>query len=158
MGSDRLWWGTGLAVFEDLLGQETDECVLWVNTLDARGYGQVRLDNRLQYVHRAACIRRHGDTPFPKAVAAHSCRNRNCMNYRHLRWATQAENCADTVKDGNSTRGIRNAHTKLTEDAVRDIRARRQAGESGFSVAERYDIARQYVYAIDRRRVWAWLV
>lgn len=157
MQKSRLWWGSASEVFREKVQEETDGCVLWEYALDARGYGQVRWAGRAQYTHRLACIQRNGPPPFKGAEAAHSCRSRNCMNYRHLRWATRAENCGDTVKDGSSTRGAKNYNARLTDEGVRDIRARLESGEQAQPIANDYRISRQHVYSIKAGRVWGWL-
>jgi hypothetical protein len=45
----------------------------------------------------------------------------------------------------------------LTDDDVRDIRARRAAGETCVSIAARYDVSMQTVSDIARRKVWRFL-
>jgi hypothetical protein len=55
------------------------------------------------YAHRYVLTLTAGPPPFPRAVAAHAplvCHNPACVNPRHLRWASQAENAADMKIDG----------------------------------------------------------
>jgi hypothetical protein len=75
----------------------------------------------------------------------------------NLEWGTQAENTADTVRHGRSTRGERNARAKLTEAEARAIKQRRAAGESGKSLATEFNTSQATICDIQARRTWAWL-
>jgi len=66
-------------------------------------------------------------------------------------------NGADMVRHGNSQRGKRNRHVKLTEAQAREIRRRRAAGESGTSLAAEFGISKVAVSLIHRRINWSWL-
>ena len=55
------------------------------------------------YAHRWVLELAVGPPPFDRAEAAHApliCNNPSCVSPKHLRWATHAENMADTVIDG----------------------------------------------------------
>lgn len=72
-----------------------------------------------------------------------------------LCWGTNAENAADRARDGTNGNGERNRSAKLTEQAVRDCRRRRAAGERAVALAAEYGVSRS---AIDRAvtgRKWA---
>lgn len=76
---------------------------------------------------------------------------------KNLAWGTQAENIADAVRHGRTTRGAKNRHTKLTETEAREIKRRRAAGESGASLAREFNISEQTICCIHTKRQWAWL-
>lgn len=74
------------------------------------------------------------------------CTNNNITN---LRWGTQKENWADTVKHGNShrtkVRGEAHSDAKLTESQVREIRQRYTYGRGTNALAREFGIHRNHV-------------
>lgn len=75
----------------------------------------------------------------------------------NLTWGTQRENCADTVRHGRSTKGVRNPRAKVTASDVLDIRERWAEGESPTALAAEYSITQPAVQDIVRGRTWAHL-
>lgn len=150
-----------LAFVEVALMSATDECILWPDhfRMADNGYGRVAHDGRSIAAHRLVCIRAHGPAPFTKADAAHRCGVRRCMNPRHVRWATRQENAADKVLHGTDPRGERHGRSKLTENDVREIRRRYEAG--GVTLAEIgsiYSIAITTAHNVVSCRNWGWLM
>lgn len=133
--------------FLELQAIESDDCTLWPYAR-TRGHGTVRAGNQRVYTHRLSCTIAHGEPPTPKHVAAHSCRNKHCLNPRHLRWATHSENCHDSVLDGTSS-------AKLTPEDVRAVRRHPNANRE--TVARHYGVLPNTITAILDGRTWAWL-
>lgn len=96
--------GASLEFLRRAVGDDHDECVLWPFTQYSNGYGSVWHEGRLWGAHRLACRLRHGEPSDPQLQAAHKCGNKLCINPRHLRWATQAENEQDKLKHGTANR------------------------------------------------------
>lgn len=110
--------------------------------------------------------------------------NRLCVNPAHLWLGTHAQNIADRDAKGRTARGLRNgANTrperrargdrsgarlhpdthvrgethgcaKLTEDTVREIRRRRDTGETLKALAVAYDVSFGLIWQIAKRRAW----
>lgn len=142
------------AEFDRLRSIDSDECALWPFAKDSSGYGNMKYYGRAISVHRLSCHLSHGPPPTSTHQAAHYCRNRHCINPRHLRWATHAENQRDRIKDGTSMRGRRST---LTADDVIKIRRMRKEGVAPIDIAHRFGISRRSVYSVTNGDRWSWL-
>jgi hypothetical protein len=152
----RVSRGVPRETFLRLLELETDECVLWPHARDAKGYGRLNFRGKTESAHSLACELRHGPRPLMKE-AAHYCGVPACMNYRHLRWATQSENMQDRVIHGTSNRGERSGSQRLTVEDVRQVRRRCAAGETDAAIAATYGVHPATIQAVRVRRSWFWL-
>jgi hypothetical protein len=143
---------------------EEDEhgCHVWQGCIKDGGYGYVRQNNCTRLVHRAAYEHYKGEIPIGMVVR-HKCDNRACANPDHLILGTQAQNMRDMVDRGRHfsqtspekvVRGSRNGQAKLTEDQVREIRAREAKGVSAVSVAALYNVAAETIRSIWKREAW----
>lgn len=120
-----------------------DECWPWTGALSDRGYGRFDVGGRLRMASHVSYEMHVG--PIPAGLfACHSCDNPPCVNPAHLFPGDQKTNLADMVAKGRSLKGEDHFHAKLTEEAVRSMRARstgergeatRFAAEYGVSVA-----------------------
>jgi hypothetical protein len=107
------------------VGYEGDDCLTWPYALDKKtGHGSVNVNRKIEDPSRLMCRLAHGEPLTPKHEAAHSCGkgHRGCVNPKHLSWKTHAENMADMLIHGTSTRGERHGAAKLTERKVIAIR------------------------------------
>lgn len=111
----------------------------------SNGYGQFWHNGRLWKAHRWVCQMTHGKPPKERMAAAHFCGNRSCVNPRHIRWATYAENNDDKIAHG--TLG-----SKLSESEVRAIL---RDSRSHKLIAADFGISRAMVSHIKRRDAWA---
>lgn len=83
--------------FEAAKLQETNDCILWPYGTDRNGYAMMRHKGRKVYAARRMCEEMHGPPPTPEHESAHSCHKRRCINKRHVRWKTHAENMAESA-------------------------------------------------------------
>lgn len=125
------------------------DCLIWPFGRDADGYAQVWSDRRKHYVHKMACEASIGPRPTTKHEVAHSCGNgrRGCVNPRHLRWATHAENMADTLVHQTNGR-------KLTANDVWSIRGL-LATRSNKAIATLFHVAPSSISHIRTGHTWA---
>lgn len=72
-------------------------CIEWHGNTNGRGYGRLRVDEKIHLPHRLAWEAVHGPVPAGKELD-HACHNPRCYNPAHLRLATHAQNRAYTPK------------------------------------------------------------
>lgn len=143
--------GEQMAYFEAHVTQETDECMIWPYSHTEFGHGRIWVGGKHVYVSTLACEWAHGPRPSPKHEACHGpCHNPLCWNPRHIEWST--ENQQHRFRDGTNLRGEQIAQAKLTEDDVRAIRSRREAGESLIGLAKEFGIHVEHAGLIARRQ------
>lgn len=77
----------------------TTPCVEWDGARDDDGYGKVRVEGKVERVHRAVYAADQG--PIPEGmVVLHRCDNPPCYRLDHLRLGTHADNVRDKVSKG----------------------------------------------------------
>lgn len=139
-------------------GHTGAECLKWpFKAKNMQGYGVTTHDGRQRNASNVMCRIAHGEPPTPEHEAAHSCGkgHEGCVNPKHLRWATRAENHADKVMHGTNLEGEANHMSKLTEKDVLEIRSSKSGAKE---ISERYGIGYAYVYQIRNGERWKHLV
>lgn len=101
------------------------DCLVWTGQKNKKGYGQLRIDGRLQRAHRLMYELHHGEIQ-PGAVVMHSCDNPACVAIAHLSAASQQANIIDMYSKGRgaSLRHEDHPKAKLTKAQVAEIRRR----------------------------------
>lgn len=70
---------------------KTESCWLWTASTKPQGYGEFRLNGGNKYAHRLVFAELNG--PIPEGIEIdHKCYNRSCVNPKHLRPVTKAQN------------------------------------------------------------------
>lgn len=128
-----------------------DECWPWQAAKLPGGYGRVAWQGDVIGAHRVAFELTHG---FRPEVVMHRCDDPPCCNPAHLLPGTPALNSADMAAKWRHAYGEKSTNAKLTELAVREIRARAAAGERYRSIATAFGIAASNVGMIVRRVNW----
>lgn len=98
------------------------ECLIWPFARNSTGYGVININGKNHIVSRLVCEVVNGQ-PTVGLVAAHSCGQggQGCVNPKHMRWATHAENMAEASVHGAILIGEKSPNSKLTEKQVRKI-------------------------------------
>lgn len=140
---------------------QTGECWLWTGARYQNGYGSFKLSKEEgnDRAHRVMYRFVYGSIPDGKYVL-HTCDVRHCVRPDHLYLGTQAQNISDmdTRRRRNisaMSRGIKHGHAKLTDDAVRDIRAR-YTGKYGNAIllAREYGVSANQIRLVGLRKAW----
>ena len=130
-------------------------CWIWMGSSQVRGYGEIISNNRKYLAHRASYEAFVGQIPKGMYVC-HACDNVACVNPNHLFLGTQKQNLQDMKTKGRSTRGEKNAMSKLTENDVRTIKKFFFTKEdvADKEIAKLYNVCRQTINSIRTGRKW----
>ncbi|ETA72337.1 MULTISPECIES: HNH endonuclease [Mesorhizobium] len=141
------------------LTHRANECLIWPFYRRDDGRAGINMgDGESSLAHHHICEMAHGPAPSPDHIACHDCGNGHggCVSPGHVYWGTNADNSADMIAHGRSTRGEKQPTSKLTEDDVRAIR--KLAGSMiQREIAEKFGVHIMTVNDILHRRRWAWL-
>ncbi len=129
-------------------------CWNWTDKLEGGGYGRIRVQNKRYQAHRYSWLTHRG--PIPRGLnVLHKCDNPACVNPDHLFIGTHMDNMADKYMKGreNYALGIFHSQAKLTEEAVRSIRA--EAGiTSQRKLAKRFGVSQSVISNITTHKTW----
>ncbi len=155
------WWEDGriVARFEAKFERTgPDGCWLWTAYRTRDGYGILQVGNRPVLAHRLALSRALDRTLTREELALHSCDRPACVNPKHLRTGTDADNVKD--RDDRARRrapkGTLNGRAELTEQDVREIRAiLTQPSRPTFTeIARTFGVSKPTISHINARRTW----
>ncbi len=123
-------------------------CLLWDAGLAKSGYGEVRLDGKVQTAHRVAWRLTYGEIPRGLCIC-HKCDVRSCINPRHLFLATVGDNNRDMWWKGRGRTtglsGAYNGNAKLTPAMVKGIWRLHNKGVIYKTIGRRYGVAQTTV-------------
>lgn len=134
-----------------------DECWLWTSGKTSKGYGLIWGRGKNLKAHREAYEAEHGSGTADGLVVRHKCDTPECVNPAHLELGTHVDNVRDKVERGRQAKGEANGNAKLTEDAVRTIRATyvfRHPEFGGRALAQRFSVSSQIISHVVCRRRW----
>lgn len=137
-----------------------DECWPWTGTT-RRGYGTIWVgydaDGKpiMREAHRIGWTYANPEPPGDSEVR-HTCDNPPCQNPAHWELGTHLDNMQDMqVRDrAGRVRGSKHGKSKLTEQAVRQIRALYAVGHTQTSIAKVFGVTSANISEIVRGRTW----
>jgi hypothetical protein len=130
-------------------------CWNWAGGV-SRGYGQFWNGTRTVPAHHVLL-----DSPVPKGkMACHKCDNRRCVRPSHIFIGTARDNVADCINKGrfktgpNGRSGMLNSCAKLTDDAVRVIRATPMGKYVRSGLAARFGVSASTIASVRGGHTW----
>ena len=106
-------------------------------------------------VHELVCLAFHGQKPFKRACVRHLDGDWSNNRPENLKWGTYAENEADKRRHGTRAIGSRQGSSKLTDEAVRIIRASIPYGLwDSKNAAKVFGVSQSRINQIARGRDW----
>jgi hypothetical protein len=129
-------------------------CWLWLGA-KRNGYGIIRYYGKLIYAHRASYESAYGAIP-DGAIVCHKCDEPLCINPGHFFIGSPADNVADRVSKGRTTKLAGQGHhlSKVGDDDVRQIRKLLADGHMQREVAKMYGISEAMISGIKTRKRW----
>lgn len=128
-----------------------ETCWNWQGPRQPGWHGRLRFKGRMTSAHRVAWTLQNGAIPRGMYVC-HHCDNPLCCNPSHLFLGTGRDNAADRHRKGRDARGEQNGHAKLTDQAVRVIRA--ELHESTEVLAKRFGVSTSTIHNVRNGRLW----
>jgi DNA-binding XRE family transcriptional regulator len=122
---------------------DDDECWPWTGYINQDGYGEFYFDGRMVGAHELAVTFTTGEQRLPELETCHSCDNRPCCNPRHLRFDTHKSNVEEML-----ARGRQVVRRELSDEQVRLIRRRREAGAAQADLAVQFGVSSAYISMI----------
>src|SRR6267142_336332 len=128
---------------------KSGDCWLWTGLRNIFGYGRFTFDSSSMMAHRASWVINNAQMPLELNVL-HKCDVRLCVNPKHLWLGTNRDNALDMSAKGRAPTPL----AKLTEQQVREIRARRKNGEKGVDLAREYGLCPRQIARINTGHYW----
>ena len=136
-------------------------CWEWTAYRNPKGYGQFTMGSlkdgsrRTRLAHHLAFEALMGAIP-DGLESDHLCRNRPCIQPKHIEPVTHGVNVRRGLRHGGTARGEAHGNAKLTEEQVREIRSLRGI-VSQRRLAIRFGVAHGQINNIQHGRGWAHL-
>lgn len=130
--------------------KSTNGCWEATGHKDKDGYARFMVDGKPVVGTRHVWASLYGPISG-RLVVCHRCDNPTCLNPAHLFLASTAENIADRNSKSRQAKGVTHWASKLSDDAVRDIRQMRNIGMRGTEIAKLYGVSPSTVYDVCHR-------
>lgn len=139
-----------------------DGCWPWTKAVMGSGYGELNLDKRVRYAHVVALEVELGRPLAAGEWACHGCDNPRCcrVGLGHIYLGDAQSNTADMVRRRRHpswtrpeclSRGVNHGKSKLTDEAVRDIRSSPRRTRL---LMAKYGVSKSTIKSVRRGETW----
>ncbi|MBP8292296.1 MAG: HNH endonuclease [Caldilineaceae bacterium] len=143
-----------LARFYSKIQVMPNGCHEWIGTVVDTGYGHMSFGARKQVLaHRMAWEVANGPIPAGACIL-HRCDCRRCVNPDHLFLGSNKDNSHDAMDKGRLPFGTKIGTAKLTDDAVKEIRALSASGMGLVAIGERFGVGKTTIWRVVHREHW----
>jgi hypothetical protein len=155
-----IWWTMPLRTFSPVEERfwskvdKTGDCWIWRGAKSESGYGRIRIDGWVYFVHRRSWMLANGEIPKDMCVL-HRCDTPLCVRPDHLFLGTPQENVADMVRKNRQAQKERAGRSRLTGAEVDEIR--RKWGTSKYTkieIGKQYGLGWNAINKIIKRETW----
>lgn len=133
------------------------ECWLWRNSVDGKGYGSFRFNEKIFRAHRVSYLLHDGEIPKNKFNICHICDNILCVNPKHLFPCTQKENIEDMLIKNRGKRshpGEMNPNVIITLEQVNECREKYKKGKSIIILSKEYNMSWGIINSVVKNISW----
>lgn len=130
------------------------DCIISWYAIQATGYAYIRV-NKIQYRHHRIAYCEANGIPIHSITGKevlHLCDNPACINPRHLRLGTRADNAEDMKLKNRAAVGSSHGLSKMDEEKVRKLRSITTLSCS--SLGKLFGISRAVAWSIRTNRTW----
>lgn len=136
-------------IMERIVLDEKTGCWVWTGATQRAGYGIIGEGRRkLHSTHRFMYQHTRGVVLSGEEDVCHRCDNPPCCNPEHLFVGSAADNCFDMKLKGRTT-------SPLTIEQVREIRARRETGESYTNIGKSFGVSKVTARNVCIGKTWS---
>lgn len=137
--------------FYDKVSFQTNGCLEWSGSINNKGYGEIRINCKKFFAHRASWIIHNGPIPnhhdYHGLCVLHKCDNRKCVNPEHLFLGTNYENILDMHKKK------RRKYTRKLEYEYQNIRDLYNNGWTQKKISENYGTSKNLIFRVVNGRI-----